>query len=146
MEASLVIDRAAVGGGERKRARHAAWLAWGLINSLVLPGATFAQSVGSAAFSYDAAGRLASAAYPTGVCVSYSYDANGNQITRSVITAVAAGSLVWDTGRWNCALWALNEGVRDMLRRNTALAAATPPPSPRPGAAQDATASRTAGR
>ncbi|MBF0562950.1 MAG: RHS repeat protein [Alphaproteobacteria bacterium] len=50
---------------------------------------------GAVLYTYDALGRVTVATYDTGVCVNYSYDANGNRTSQSV-------SLI---GTWGCFLW-----------------------------------------
>jgi YD repeat-containing protein len=59
----------------------------------------------SAMFSYDAAGRVTSALYDNGLCISYAYDANGNRTAQ--VNTNAAGPLtpVWGTGTFGCFNW-----------------------------------------
>ena len=59
---------------------------------------------GSVAYTYDALGRVITASYDTGVCIIYSYDANGNRLSETV--NVGTGSTaVWGTGVWGCFNW-----------------------------------------
>jgi YD repeat-containing protein len=55
---------------------------------------------GSVTYGYDALGRLTSAYYDTGVCITYTYDANGNRTSEKILV-VASGS----TGIWGCFIW-----------------------------------------
>jgi YD repeat-containing protein len=59
---------------------------------------------GSVAYTYDALGRVATVSYDTGVCIIYSYDANGNR-TQQTINVGSASSAVWGTGVWGCFTW-----------------------------------------
>jgi YD repeat-containing protein len=59
---------------------------------------------GAVAYTYDALGRVTTARYDTGVCVIYTYDANGNRLSETV--NVSTGSTgVWNTGVWGCFNW-----------------------------------------
>jgi YD repeat-containing protein len=59
---------------------------------------------GSVAYTYDTLGRVTTASYDTGVCVIYTYDANGNRLSQSV--NVTTGSTpTWGTGIWGCFQW-----------------------------------------
>lgn len=55
-------------------------------------------------YSYDRLGRLTSAAYENGVCLTYSYDANGN---RTVISSIIApvGPPTWGAAPFGCFNW-----------------------------------------
>ena len=63
-------------------------------------GVTIAAN-GSVSYIYDALGRMSIASYDTGVCITYSYDANGNRL--SEVVRVGAGSV--STGYWGCFNW-----------------------------------------
>lgn len=56
---------------------------------------------GSVTYTYDALGRVITAAYDTGVIIIYSYDANGNR-TQQVIN-VNTGTLVWTATGGSCS-------------------------------------------
>ncbi len=56
---------------------------------------------GSVVYTYDPLGRLTTASYDTGVCVIYSYDANGNRLSQ----IVRVGSGTGGTGYWGCFNW-----------------------------------------
>ena len=59
---------------------------------------------GSVAYTYDALGRVTTVSYDTGVCLVYTYDANGNRLSETV--SVGSGSTgVWNTGVWGCFNW-----------------------------------------
>jgi hypothetical protein len=61
---------------------------------------------GSVTYTYDALGRLNTANYDTGVCVSYAYDANGNRTSQSV---QASGNGTWGAPAvWGCFSWCSN--------------------------------------
>jgi len=63
-----------------------------------------ASASASTAYIYDPVGRLAVVVYDDGVCVTYSYDANGDR-TSSNTTLGATGSLTWGSGLWGCTTW-----------------------------------------
>ena len=58
---------------------------------LAFSGCLAAQTIN---YSYDAAGRLASVAYPNGKTLSYTYDANGNLLRRLITTPVTGAAPV----------------------------------------------------
>ncbi|MDA8248908.1 MAG: RHS repeat protein [Rhodospirillales bacterium] len=79
------------------------------LGSLVAATQAVAAANGSVTYSYDALGRLTSAAYDTGVVVIYTYDANGNR-TSEVISVLNA--LTWSATTspctancWGQSLW-----------------------------------------
>lgn len=83
-----------------------------LLRSLLLPALLLVAALtpsalagnGSVAYTYDALGRITTASYDTGVCVIYTYDANGNRL--SEIVDVNTGSTrTWGTGIWGCFDW-----------------------------------------
>jgi hypothetical protein len=53
-------------------------------------------------YTYDPSGRVTSAIYDNGMCVTYSYDAAGNRTTQTNATAVPAA---WGAGAWGCFAW-----------------------------------------
>lgn len=55
---------------------------------------------GSVVYTYDALGRVLTASYDTGVCIAYTYDANGNRTSEKILV-VSSGS----TGVWGCFNW-----------------------------------------
>jgi YD repeat-containing protein len=59
---------------------------------------------GSVAYTYDALGRVTTVSYDTGVCLIYSYDANGNRTSETVNVGTGSTS-VWGTGVWGCFNW-----------------------------------------
>jgi len=69
-----------------------------------LAGGIPVASSATIAFNYDNLGRLTTAIYDNGLCVTYSYDANGN---RTAITTIATtpGSPIWGAGPWGCFFW-----------------------------------------
>ncbi|WP_375784010.1 RHS repeat domain-containing protein [Bradyrhizobium sp. Pha-3] len=58
---------------------------------------------GSVAFTYDALGRITAASYDTGVCIIYTYDANGNRVSETINVAAAGATGVWGCFNWNSA-------------------------------------------
>lgn len=56
---------------------------------------------GSATYTYDALGRVASVAYDSGAIVYYTYDANGNRLSQTV--NVNATTLIWTATSGSCA-------------------------------------------
>jgi YD repeat-containing protein len=65
--------------------------------ALTVPGGAF----GSAVYTYDKAGRLLVARYDNGMCVAYTYDANGNRTSQTNLSATA----VWGAGIFGCFNW-----------------------------------------
>jgi YD repeat-containing protein len=63
-------------------------------------------AIASTSFTYDAAGRLTSARYGNGVCISYSYDANGNRTAQTNASSGGTPALIWGSGTWGCFSWA----------------------------------------
>jgi hypothetical protein len=63
-------------------------------------------AIASTSFTYDQAGRLTSARYSNGVCISYSYDANGNRTAQTNASSGMTPALVWGSGTWGCYSWA----------------------------------------
>ena len=68
------------------------------------PHALFAAN-GSVIYTYDALGRLITASYDTGVCISYSYDANGNRTSEKILVTSSSSTGVWGCFSWNNAKW-----------------------------------------
>lgn len=62
---------------------------------------------GSVAYTYDSLGRVTTASYDTGVCIIYTYDANGNRLSET-INVTAAGA----TGVWGCFNWNASGGAK----------------------------------
>jgi len=77
---------------------------------LSLPAISHAET-----YSYDAAGRLTGVTYANGSSISYSYDANGNLLSKA-ITVVRAGLLDVDGNGVSDA----NDGVMILRRLNGA--------------------------
>jgi YD repeat-containing protein len=73
-----------------------------LANSAI--GAAFAAN-GSVTYTYDALGRVTTANYDTGVCVIYSYDANGNRLSQTIRAGGTNG--VWGCFNWGQANWGI---------------------------------------
>jgi YD repeat-containing protein len=60
---------------------------------------------GSVVYTYDALGRIATASYDTGVCIGYTYDANGNRTSQKILVTNASSTGVWGCFNWNNAKW-----------------------------------------
>lgn len=69
------------------------------------PTATSRAANGSVAYSYDALGRLLTANYDTGVCIVYSYDANGNRTSQKILVVSGGSTGIWGCFNWNGANW-----------------------------------------
>jgi YD repeat-containing protein len=74
--------------------------ALGLLGAL-LPNAGQAATT----YTYDMLGRVTSAHYDNGVCVAYSYDANGNRTAQTNTASGGPGTPTWGTGTWGCFNW-----------------------------------------
>lgn len=57
----------------------------------------------SVIYRYDAAGRIGSALYDNGLCVAYTYDANGNRTSQTNANTAAAAT--WGSASWGCFKW-----------------------------------------
>lgn len=68
------------------------------------PHALFAAN-GSVIYTYDSLGRLITASYDTGVCISYGYDANGNRTSEKILVTSSSSTGVWGCFNWNNAKW-----------------------------------------
>ena len=74
---------------------------------LVDAASTGRAANGSVAYAYDALGRVTTASYDTGVCIVYTYDANGNRLSET-INVTASGA----TGVWGCFNWNASGGAK----------------------------------
>lgn len=77
----------------------------GTLAGLVMTMGPASSANGSVAYSYDALGRLIMASYDTGVCISYSYDANGNRLSEKILVTSSTSTGVWGCYNWNGAKW-----------------------------------------
>lgn len=60
----------------------------------------------SASYTYDQVGRLTTAIYDNGLCVTYVYDANGNRTSQTnTAPGGAPQTPVWGTGQLGCFNW-----------------------------------------
>lgn len=78
--------------------------AGGVVVVLAVGAAAFAQN-GSVGYSYDALGRLMSAMYDTGACLTYTYDANGNRLSQTITVSGVGSPGTWGCMRWGQANW-----------------------------------------
>jgi YD repeat-containing protein len=76
-----------------------------LLLMAVPPGGAATAATGSVTYTYDALGRLTSALYDTGVCLAYTYDANGNRLSETVLVTGSSSTGVWGCFNWNGAKW-----------------------------------------
>ena len=60
---------------------------------------------GSASYTYDQLGRVTTALYDNGVCVTYVYDANGNRTSQTNTVSGTPESPTWGSGVWGCFPW-----------------------------------------
>jgi uncharacterized protein RhaS with RHS repeats len=66
-------------------------------------GVVTSAAVANVTYTYDSLGRLASAAYDSGVTIYYSYDLGGNRLTQVVQANSTVG--VWGSFNWGAAKW-----------------------------------------
>jgi hypothetical protein len=59
-------------------------------------------SASGVTYTYDQAGRVATALYDNGLCVNYTYDSTGNRTTQ---TNGTPGTPSWGSGTWGCFVW-----------------------------------------
>lgn len=64
-----------------------------------------AGSSASTSYTYDPLGRLTTAIYDNGLCLAYTYDANGNRTSQTGTISGAPKTPVWGTGVWGCMPW-----------------------------------------
>jgi hypothetical protein len=62
-------------------------------------------AIASTSYTYDQVGRLSTARYGNGLCIAYSYDANGNRTSQNNMNSGAPLTPVWGTGMWGCISW-----------------------------------------
>ena len=75
-----------------------------MLASMTVPGSNTSRAAnGSVAYTYDALGRLITASYDTGVCIAYSYDANGNRLSEKILVTSSSSTGVWGCFNWNNA-------------------------------------------
>lgn len=87
----------------RRTLRHTIAVA-ALAAGVLAPQALSAAN-GSVVYTYDALGRLITANYDTGVCISYQYDANGNRTSEKILVIGSASKGIWGCFTWGNALW-----------------------------------------
>ena len=78
-------------------------LALGLGGLPPLSGAHAAN--GSVVYTYDPLVRIATASYDTGVCIAYTYDANGNRTSQNILVTSPTSTGIWGCFNWNNARW-----------------------------------------
>lgn len=92
------------------RSAHFKWShARAIAVALALTGAVASDSAlaanGSVVYTYDALGRMITASYDTGVCIAYSYDANGNRLSEKILVTSPTSTGVWGCFNWENAKW-----------------------------------------
>ena len=65
---------------------------------------TIGHADSSVSYGYDQVGRIATAAYDSGLCVTYIYDTNGNRTAQSYTMYSGPTSQNWGSGVWGCYL------------------------------------------
>lgn len=78
------------------------------IVALALAGCVLPAKMGnsaSATYTYDPVGRVATALYDNGLCVAYTYDANGNRTSINSASTGAPVTATWGSGVWGCINW-----------------------------------------
>lgn len=78
------------------------------ISSIFCPSAQ--AQVPTVQFGYDLAGRVASALYDDGTCVTYTYDSVGNRTAQ--VNSSTIGSSIWGSGAWGCSSWSSGPALR----------------------------------
>lgn len=73
--------------------------------AVALTSSALQAANGSVVYTYDALGRLATASYDTGVCIAYTYDANGNRLSQRILVTTPTSTGVWGCFNWNGAKW-----------------------------------------
>jgi YD repeat-containing protein len=90
-------------------ARRRSWLVLAALASSASAAAAlpaFAAN-GSVVYTYDALGRISTASYDTGVCIAYTYDANGNRTSQKILVTSPTSTGVWGCFIWNNAKWGM---------------------------------------
>ena len=62
------------------------------------------SSFAATSYTYDELNRLRTAIYDNGLCVAYTYDANGNRTAQSNTTG-SSTTPTWGTGVLGCFVW-----------------------------------------
>lgn len=105
-EAALI----SMGGEKVRMRRHCASVFWicAFAAAAIIASPLAHAANGSVSYTYDALGRVTTASYDTGVCILYSYDANGNRLSETINVTVSGATGVWGCFNWNAsggALW-----------------------------------------
>jgi YD repeat-containing protein len=90
---------------EIRRGHYATFLWMCLIASAMFASTMLYAANGSVGYSYDALGRITAANYDTGVCVVYSYDANGNRLSQTINVTTSGSVGVWGCFDWDGGVW-----------------------------------------
>ena len=73
---------------------------------LLVPEGPIAAQTATYSYTYDLLGRITTASNAaTGLCIAYSYDANGNRTPQVITTAGPTVTAVWGSGVWACFAW-----------------------------------------
>jgi hypothetical protein len=81
----------------RRRWKAAVLVLFGIL----LPSTTEA----AVSYTYDQLGRITTALYDNGLCIVYTYDANGNRTSQTNSASGAPQTPTWGTGVWGCFVW-----------------------------------------
>jgi YD repeat-containing protein len=63
------------------------------------------SAAASVAYTYDQNGRLNTAHYDNGICVTYSYDPNGNRTAQTNLAVGSPPPATWGSSVWGCFNW-----------------------------------------
>lgn len=93
-----------VAGSRYLRRTHIILSAGAFVGAIGAIAAALAAN-GSVSYTYDPLGRLNTASYDTGVCIAYTYDANGNRLTQTVTVSGSGATPYWGCFNWGDANW-----------------------------------------
>ena len=63
----------------------------------------------SVAYTYDVLGRVATAVYSNGVCITYSHDASGNRTSQTNSNCGGGATPTWGVGTWGVLPWTASQ-------------------------------------
>ena len=77
----------------------------GFVVAVVAVSCSRPSEAGSSSITYDIVGRVTTALYDNGLCVVYSYDANGNRTSQVNAVSGGSGPPVWGISVYGCFNW-----------------------------------------